>query len=127
MMHRVMIVEDDMAIAQTLTYALRLIPHVDVVRAISGEEALKLWAEQPADVMLTDHHMQGMSGIELVRQLRAQGRTEPMLLVTAYDTTEVQRQAREAGVTDFIGKPFFIDQLLEQVSNLLPRVQSVGN
>ncbi len=126
MTRHILIVEDDLAIAQTLLFALRLIPDVEVSRAADAEEALALLAEQSADVILTDHHMQGMSGVELVRELRAQGKTQPILLVTAYDTIQLQREARDAGITAIVPKPFEIDHLLDQVSKLLPQTQKVA-
>ncbi len=126
MTRHILIVEDDLAIAQTMLFALRLIPDVEVSRAADAEEALALLAEQSADIILTDHHMQGMSGVELVRELRAQGKTQPILLVTAYDTIQLQREARDAGITDIVPKPFEIDHLLDQVSKLLPQSQKVA-
>ncbi len=119
MRYRVMIVEDDSAIAQTLLLALGTLPDVDAVRAYSGEEAIRLWKQQPADVLLTDHNMREMTGVELIRLLRSQGATQPMLMLTAYDSIDVQHAASSAGVTDFIAKPFFIDQLLDQIAKLL--------
>ncbi len=119
MRYRVIVVEDDSAIAQTLLLALGTLPDVEAVRAYSGEEALRLWAERPADLLLTDHNMREMTGVELVRQLRAQGATQPMLLLTAYDSIAVQHAASSVGVTEFIAKPFFIDQLLDRIGKLL--------
>ena len=119
MRYRVIVVEDDSAIAQTLLMALGTLPDVEAVRAYSGDEALRLWAERPADLLLTDHNMREMTGVELVRQLRAQGATQPMLLLTAYDSIDVQHAASSAGVTEFIAKPFFIDQMLDRIGKLL--------
>jgi CheY-like chemotaxis protein len=122
-----MIVEDDSSIAQTMVLALRLIPNVEVDRAYNGEEALRLWTEKPADVLLTDYHMREMTGMELVRHLRANNYTQPMIMITAYDSVELQREAREAGVTQVIGKPFFIDQLIDRVSELLGQSKVIGS
>ncbi len=126
MTRHILVVEDDLPIAQTLLFALRLLPNVEVAHAGNAEIALTRLAEQSADLILTDHHMQGMSGVELVRELRGQGRTQPILLVTAYDTIQLQREARDAGITAIVPKPFEIDHLLDQVSKLLPQTQNVG-
>lgn len=126
MSYRVMIVEDDSSIAQTMVLALRLIPNVEVDRAYNGEEALRLWNEKPADVLLTDYHMREMTGMELVRHLRDNNFTQPMIMITAYDSVELQREAREAGVTEVIAKPFFIDQLIDRVSELLGQSKVLG-
>jgi CheY-like chemotaxis protein len=126
MTRHILVVEDDLAIAQTLLFALRLLPDVEVVRSANAEEALIQLAQQVPDIILTDHHMHGMSGVDLVRQLRGQGITVPMILITAYDTIQLQREARDAGITEIVPKPFQIDQLLEQVGTLLPQTQVAG-
>lgn len=127
MAHRVLIVEDDSSIAQTLVLAMRYIPAVEAQRAYNGEEALQMWLKQPADILLTDYHMREMNGLELVRELRNRGYTQPMLMLTAYDTIDLQRQAREAGVTELIPKPFFIDKLIDRVAELLGQSNAIDH
>ena len=121
MRYRVMVVEDDSSIAQILLVALGTLPNVEAVRAYSGEEAIRLWEERPADVVLVDYNMREMTGVELIRYLRERGATQPMLMVTAYDSIDVQHAASAAGVTSFITKPFFIDQLVAQIRAFLPK------
>ncbi|HEY1011449.1 MAG TPA: response regulator [Herpetosiphonaceae bacterium] len=123
MPRRILIVEDDTSIAQTLTLALRSIPDVQIERAYDGEAALALWNTSPAHIVVTDNHMREMSGLELTRHLRRSGAREPILMITAYDSVALQREAREAGVTQLIAKPFFIDELIDQVALLLPDSQ----
>ena len=141
MTKRILIAEDDTAIAMTLMIGLRSIPDVEVVRAYHGEEALNLWLHEPCDILLTDHHMREMSGLDLIRALRSQGATQPiliralrsqgatqpMLMITAYDSVKLQREAREAGATELIAKPFFIDQLIDKVSEKLLDVSVVNH
>ena len=127
MTRQILVVEDDFAIAQTLLFALRLLPDVEVNRAVNAEEALQFLGQQSADIILTDHHMHGMSGVDMVRHLRSQGLTQPMMLITAYDTIQLQREAREAGINEIVPKPFQIDQLLAQVSDLLANPQKVNS
>ncbi len=126
MPRRILVVEDDSSIAQTLVLMLRTLPDVEVVRAYDGEEALKEWEQRPADIVLTDNHMRGMTGIELVKTLRERQCQQPMLMLTAYDSVQLQREAREVGVTELIAKPFFFDQLLERVQSFLEQAQSVA-
>ncbi len=115
MKQRILLVEDDSAIAQTLMIAFRSLANVEVVRAFDGEEALRHWDEQPFDVILTDYHMREMSGLELAHHLRERKVTQPIVMITAYDSIQLQREAREVGVTELIPKPFFIDQMLDLV------------
>ncbi|GAA5530078.1 response regulator [Herpetosiphon gulosus] len=126
MTKRILIAEDDTAIAMTLMIGLRSIPDVEVIRAYHGEEALNIWLHEPCDILLTDHHMREMSGLDLIRALRSQGATQPMLMITAYDSVKLQREAREAGATELIAKPFFIDQLIDKVSEKLLDVSVVN-
>lgn len=126
MPRRILIVEDDSSIAKTLMLMLQTLPDVEVLRAYDGEEAIGLWAKRPADIVLTDNHMRGMSGLELVRALRLQGARQPILMITAYDSVQLQRDARAAGVTELIAKPFFFDQLLDRIASLLPQVAMVA-
>ena len=124
MPRRILIVEDDSSIAQTLQLMLRTLPDVEVERAFDGEEGLRMWREKPRDILLTDNHMRGMTGIDLVRTLRKEDKaTQPMLMITAYDSVQLQREARDAGITELIPKPFFFDQLLDRVQELLHSVE----
>lgn len=126
MTRQILIVEDDTSIAQTLLLLLKTLPDVELRRARDGEEGLEMWLELPAHVLLTDNHMRGMSGMELVRKLRTDGYTQPMLMITAYDSVALHREAREAGVTELVSKPFFIDDVLTKVSGFLDQSLAVN-
>jgi CheY-like chemotaxis protein len=115
MPRRILIVEDDTSIAQTLMMALRALPDVEVERAYDGATALELWKASPADLVITDHNMRQMTGLELIQQLRKDGATQPILMITAYDTVQLKREAREAGVTELIAKPFFVELHIEHI------------
>jgi CheY-like chemotaxis protein len=119
MKQQILVVEDDTSIAQTLLLMLKTLPNVEVRRAHDGEEGLAFWHQQPADLLLTDNNMRGMTGIDLVRTLRTEGFEQPMLMITAYDSVALQREARSVGVTELITKPFFFDELLDKVRSLL--------
>jgi CheY-like chemotaxis protein len=73
------------------------------------------------DVLLTDQVMPGMTGIELVRELRAQGVRLPILLATGFGGAQLEQQALEAGVTALLQKPLRRGDLARQLAKVLVR------
>ena len=93
-----------------------------VVLAATGEEALTRLDELPrCDLLLTDWHMPGMGGLELVRAVRRLGRHVDMkiLMVTSESVLDCIEEAIEAGANDFVMKPFPREALLERVSSVM--------
>jgi two-component system, chemotaxis family, chemotaxis protein CheY len=90
--------------------------------ALSGEAALSYLSQHPSEVVmiLSDINMPGMSGLELLRQLRSLYRNPPprVMILTAYDDTESRRQALAEGADDFLSKPIDFAQLKEKLLNL---------
>jgi len=118
---RILLVEDDGSIGYIIQLGmrdLRLPYQLDM--AFSAEEGLELWHKQPYDLILTDYNLRGTNGLDLVTTLKGEGVTVPMVLFTAYDTPELRRAARAAGVAAFVAKPFFLDQFINLVRSLLP-------
>lgn len=64
------------------------------------------------DVIVTDFHMPGLSGFDLLRTLRATGSTTPVILITAFATDAVRRSASDAGFAAVLKKPFAVDELI---------------
>jgi CheY-like chemotaxis protein len=118
---RILLVEDDNHIGRIIELSL---PELGVpytfVSALSAEEGLELWHQQPFDILLTDYNLRGMNGLQMVEQLFSTGARVPTLLVTAYDSPELRRDARTLGVDIYLTKPFFMDELVEAVRRLLP-------
>lgn len=118
---RILLVEDDNHIGRIIELALPDLgfPY-EFVNVISAEEGLEAWHQQPFDLLMTDYNLRGMSGLKLIEILKSEGVTAPMLLVTAYDSPEVRREARNLAVDSYMTKPFFMDELVEAVRSLLP-------
>lgn len=130
----VLIVDDD---TDVLENTLAILSEVGVVgsSASSGLEAVALVvqahvAENDYQAIIVDWMMPGVDGIETIRRIREEvGDAMPIILLTAYDWTEVEDEAREAGVTAFISKPLFKSRLrhvlksccLEQDIQITPR------
>ncbi len=89
----------------------------------SGEEAVEMVSEragglEPYNLVLLDWQMPGIDGIETARRIRARvGKDVPILLITAYDWSEIENEAREAGVNGFLAKPLFKSTLRRGLMN----------
>jgi two-component system response regulator FlrC len=119
---RILVVEDDGALAQALNDTLTLSGY-EVLLATDGEQALAGLDREPVDMVLTDVQMRPMDGRALLRNLRARFHELPVLIMTAYGTVEQAVEAIKLGAVDYLAKPFEIDELLDKVQRYLPRNQ----
>jgi len=93
----------------------------EVVKAVSGKEAMEKLSKNQIDLILLDVMMPGMSGIEVLKNLRAAELTKaiPVVMVTVLKETEDKVKALEAGCDDFISKPVDKIELLARVKSIL--------
>src|SRR5262245_8907442 len=102
---RVLIVDDEENIRRMTRLTLEAAGY-EVGEAISGEEALEMYAAtSPWDVILLDQRMPGMDGLETLRRLKESNATVRVVMVTAYASIELAVDAMKLGATDFIRKP----------------------
>ncbi|MCP4868927.1 MAG: sigma-54-dependent Fis family transcriptional regulator [Proteobacteria bacterium] len=107
---KVLVVDDDLSLRQFLTNMLRRGGYS--IRAVpSGEEALAALAEEPADVVVTDLNMEGMTGMDVLRAVKADHPDTEVVMITAYATTENAVAAMKDGAFDYVVKPFNVDEL----------------
>ena len=121
---KVLIVEDDNAMAQMCAKLIRRRGH-SVLIAGSAQDALAILREgRDIDVVLSDVHMPQMSGVQLLDRLRALDATVPIIFMTGYSQLLSPSEAQEIGAADYIMKPFDPDILLgtlERASKCGPR------
>jgi DNA-binding NtrC family response regulator len=112
---RVLVVDDESSVREMLTIALgRLGYHVEAVP--SAREALKTVREGGFDVVLTDIRMpQGPDGVELLQQLKEDDPALQVVLMTAYASLETAVSALRSGASDYITKPFQIDDVCARI------------
>jgi CheY-like chemotaxis protein len=115
----ILAVEDDSAVAQFLALLLGG-ENCKVATACNGEKALaKIGAaHRPFDVVITDHRMPRMSGLELVRELRVRKFGGKVVVLSAYLTESNTQAYEELGVDMMISKPFDVDELRRTIDVL---------
>jgi two-component system, OmpR family, response regulator len=117
---RVLVVEDDPAMAAMLTRGLRRAGYaVDAVA--TGADAVWSITETDFDVVVLDAMIPPPDGFEVCRQIREQGRWVPVLMLTARDGTVDKIRGLDAGADDYLTKPFALDELLARVRALTRR------
>lgn len=120
----VLIVDDALFIRDLLKKSLRTyFPGIQIEEAVNGLKAKQILTTQSFDLILCDWEMPEMSGLELLEWFRQQPQfqTVPFIMVTSRGDKENVVQAIQAGVTDYVGKPFTQEQLTSKVTKALTR------
>ncbi|HEY9649607.1 MAG TPA: two-component system response regulator RppA [Coleofasciculaceae cyanobacterium] len=117
---RILLVDDEVELAEPLSRVLSREGYsVDV--AYDGASGSNLASMDDYDLLILDWMLPGKSGLEICQQLRSQGRTTPVLFLTAKDTLDDRVLGLDAGADDYIVKPFELRELLARVRALLRR------
>ncbi len=106
---RILLMEDDPVLGEIITDYLNGYYSVDHV--YDSKEAQEMLDAQKYDLLIFDVNVPGISGIELIRELRSFNDTTPAIIITAYDDTEHLRKSFDAGAHDYIKKPFELEEL----------------
>lgn len=118
-MARVLVVEDDIPIGALVADQLSRAGH-EVQRAVDGEEALRVFRERPADLVVLDVMLPKRNGIEVCSAIRQGGGPQPVvLMLTARVGEEDAVAGFEAGADDYVRKPFGVAELSRRVGALL--------
>ena len=121
---RLLLVEDDRALADLLTWHFGREGY-DVVRTADGDEALVLAEERPPDLVILDWMIEGVAGIEVCRRLRRRSSTArvPIIMLTARGEESDRIRGLETGADDYVTKPFSPRELLARVAAVLRRIR----
>ncbi|MFO7286227.1 MAG: response regulator transcription factor [Gammaproteobacteria bacterium] len=117
---RVLLVEDDETLSRSLRAQLERAGY-SVERAADGREGLYYATEYPIDVAIVDLGLPRLSGVELIRGVRAKGKVFPILVLTARDRWQDKVEALKLGADDYVVKPFHVEELLARVDALVRR------
>ena len=110
---RVLVVDDDATLRSTLAIGLRAADH-EVLIAADGRTALQALREDRPDVVVLDLGLPDLSGIEVLRRLRAWSTTPVVVLSARAESTE-KVEALDLGADDYVTKPFGMDELLARI------------
>jgi DNA-binding response OmpR family regulator len=117
---RILIVEDEPAVARGLEYGLTRAGY-DVLWADTGRRALDLARSRDPHLILLDIRLPDISGFDVCRQLRAEGKRQPILMLTARDEEIDKVLGLELGADDYVVKPYNLRELISRVRALLRR------
>lgn len=120
----VLVVEDEDAQREMLAYNLQA-EGFRVSAAATGDEGLRLIAEDPPDVLVLDWMLPGVSGIEVCRRLRARAETRalPVIMLSARGEEADRVRGLETGADDYVSKPYALAELLARVRAQLRRAR----
>src|SRR3954447_23181502 len=110
----ILVVEDEEKILRLLEIELEYEGY-EVGKAMDGIQALERYRSQKWDLILLDVMLPGISGIELLRRIRAHDVTTPVILLTAKSSVEDKVSGLDLGANDYITKPFQIEELLARI------------
>jgi two-component system NtrC family response regulator len=107
---RVLVVDDDDNLRRVIQVQLQQAGHT-VSTAASGVQALEVLSQAPQDLVITDLRMSGMSGVDLLKKIRADYSGTPVILITAFGTIDTAVEAIRFGAYDYVTKPVNPDAL----------------
>ncbi len=116
---RILIVDDDTALRQSLAEQLQLHEEFEIGEAASGAEALEKVREQRYDLLLLDVGLPDIDGRELCKVIRRGGHKMPVIMLTAADTDADTILGLESGANDYVTKPFRLGVLLARIRSQL--------
>ncbi|WP_417608700.1 response regulator transcription factor [Parasphingorhabdus sp.] len=114
---RILHVEDDLQAAKMVADTLSRVGD-DVVNAANGKDGLRLASEEEFDLVILDRMLPDMSGIDIITKLRDAGVALPVLMLSALGRTEKRIEGLDAGVDDYLAKPFEQEELIARVRAL---------
>jgi len=120
MSKKIIVIDDSESIRELVGLTLEGAGH-QVEKGIDGNEALRLFDGRKIDLVITDLNMPNKDGISLIREVRKMPdyHTVPIIILTTESQTTKKEEAKAAGATGWIVKPFMADKLLSVVNKII--------
>ena len=119
----ILLVEDVSPMKQIITSVLESLGIKNITAVADGEAAFKEFQKNNHDIVITDWVMSPMDGLELTQQIRhssvSPNRMAPIIFITGYSAWERVERARDAGVTEFLIKPFTAHDLARRIAHVI--------
>lgn len=121
----VLVAEDIKMMQELITFALGCLGVRNVIKASDGYSAYKLFQENNPDIVICDWQMSPIDGLSLVKKIRKDRtsvtRTVPIVMITGYASERYVREARDAGVNEFLVKPFTAEALAARLAVIIEK------
>ncbi len=118
-----LVVEDTQPMQKLLVSVLETLGIRNIQTAVDGEDAFRLFRHSNHDIVLSDWYMAPMDGIELTRLIRkspaSPNKLVPVILITGFSAWPRVAEARDAGVTEFLVKPFTAHDLARRIAHVI--------
>ncbi len=122
---RILVVEDDLTLAGHMKDALQTVDYV-VDLAHDGEEGHFLGDTEPYDAVILDLGLPVLDGISVLKMWRSDGRTMPVLILTARGRWSEKVEGLDAGADDYVTKPFEMEEILARIRALIRRASGLA-
>ena len=116
---KVLVADDSGVMRKIIIRSLNAVGVSDVVEAADGAEGWERLQSNAIDLVLTDWNMPNVSGLEFLRKIRESGKDLPVIMVTTEAEKAKVIEAIQAGVTDYLCKPFESDELREKIEKYI--------
>jgi len=115
----ILVVDDYQTMIRIIKNLLKQLGFINIDEATDGKAALEKIAAKPYGLIISDWNMEPMTGLDLLKSVRGGGSKVPFIMVTAESKTENVIAAKEAGVNNYIVKPFNADTLKTKLTSVL--------
>jgi len=115
MSKKVLVADDSSTMRKIILRSLQAVGVPDAAEAADGEEAVTMFQQATYDMVLTDWNMPKKNGLDVIREIRAINATVPIIMVTTEAEKTRVLEAIQAGVSDYLVKPFTADTLRQKL------------
>jgi two-component system, chemotaxis family, chemotaxis protein CheY len=116
----VLVADDSSTMRKIIIRTLQAIGVPNATEAKDGVEAVELFKKGGIDLVLTDWNMPGKTGLDVIREIRAENASVPIIMITTEAEKRRVLEAIQVGVSDYIIKPFEADMLREKLKKFIP-------
>ncbi|MGC1403733.1 MAG: response regulator [Thermodesulfobacteriota bacterium] len=116
---KILIVDDEVDLLELLELILAEKTHYSILTTNNPLEVSTILKEQPVDLLITDLRMPAMGGIELIREVKKSYPDMPVIVITAYGSSQSAEESIAAGAYDYITKPFRKDQIIITINRAM--------
>jgi two-component system chemotaxis response regulator CheY len=119
-MTRVLIADDSGTMRTIIRRSLEAVGVTDTAEAADGAQAIAMFKPGQFDLVLTDWNMPGKTGLDVAREIRTQDKQVPIVMITTESEKSRVLEAIQAGVSDYLVKPFTPDSLRSKLEKFAP-------